>query len=126
MNDKDSRSAGSMKQVLILGGGIAGLSAALALEKRGAFVHLVDKGERLGGKALDWACMATDECQNCGACLSGEMVDQVEHLENALLAVAKKHHRFHLNHSASPPEYPADSSRWSLFNRGVFVAISYF
>ncbi|MFC1862509.1 FAD-dependent oxidoreductase [Thermodesulfobacteriota bacterium] len=83
MDDKDSKNIKSLKQVLILGGGIAGLSAARELEGWGAHVHLVEKHGYLGGKAFEWACMATDECQNCGACLSAELVDEVENLQNA-------------------------------------------
>jgi heterodisulfide reductase subunit A-like polyferredoxin/coenzyme F420-reducing hydrogenase delta subunit len=82
MNDRDMKDEKSMKQVVIIGGGVAGLSAARVLENYGAFVHLVEKEKRLGGKAFEWPCMATDECQNCGACLSGELVDEVEHLRN--------------------------------------------
>ncbi len=83
MNDRDMKGEESMKQVVIIGGGVAGLSAARVLENHGAFVHLVEKEKRLGGKAFEWPCMATDECQNCGACLSGKLVDEVEHLRNA-------------------------------------------
>lgn len=82
MNDKDSRNIESLKQVLILGGGIAGLSAAKALEGWGIHVHIVEKQGNLGGKAVEWPCMATDECQNCGACLSAELVDEIEYLKN--------------------------------------------
>ncbi len=65
------------KNVLVLGGGVAGLSAARALNERGVGVCLAEKKDHLGGKALDWACMATDTCQNCGACLVAELADQV-------------------------------------------------
>ena len=65
------------KNVLVLGGGVAGLSAARALHERGVGVHLAEKRDRLGGKASQWACMATDVCQNCGACLSAELADCV-------------------------------------------------
>ncbi len=79
MNDKkDSR-----KQVLILGGGIAGLSAARAMDRWGVAVHLVERESCLGGHALEWACMATNQCQNCGACLSAEIVEQAVHCQNA-------------------------------------------
>jgi heterodisulfide reductase subunit A-like polyferredoxin/coenzyme F420-reducing hydrogenase delta subunit len=67
----------SQKSVLILGGGVAGLSAARTLNERGVVAHLVEKDDHLGGKALNWACMATKTCENCGACLTAELVDQV-------------------------------------------------
>lgn len=65
------------KRVLVLGGGVAGLSTAKALSENGIAVDLVEKNSHLGGSALDWSCMATETCENCGACLAGELVDQV-------------------------------------------------
>jgi heterodisulfide reductase subunit A2 len=69
----------SRKSVLVLGGGVAGLSASRTLNQRGVEVHLVEKKDHLGGKAMDWACMATRTCENCSACLTAELVDQVSH-----------------------------------------------
>lgn len=66
------------QQVLVIGGGVAGLAAARTLERYGLKAHLVEKQGRLGGQAVRWACMATDHCRNCGACLSVELVDQIE------------------------------------------------
>lgn len=72
-------------RVLILGGGIAGMSAAKMLAAADLMVHLVEKETRIGGKAGQWACMATDHCQNCGACLSAELADQTHRLPNVSL-----------------------------------------
>ena len=83
MNDKGHTQKDSGKQVLILGGGVAGLSATCAMDQWGAAVHLVERENRLGGHAFEWACMATDQCQNCGACLSAEIAEQVVHCQNA-------------------------------------------
>ncbi|MCG8635545.1 MAG: FAD-dependent oxidoreductase [Desulfobacterales bacterium] len=69
-------------EILILGGGVAGMSAALALKHQDVLVHLVEKQEYLGGNTAAWACMATHTCQNCGACLGHEMADQIRQAEN--------------------------------------------
>ena len=82
MNDKAHSQKDSRKQVLVLGGGIAGLSAARAMDHWGAAVHLVERDSFLGGHAFIWACMATDECQNCGACLSADIAEQAVHCKN--------------------------------------------
>jgi heterodisulfide reductase subunit A len=55
--------------VLIIGGGIAGLTAALALNRLGIAVELLEKAATLGGQARRFCCKATDACQQCGACL---------------------------------------------------------
>lgn len=41
------------KRALVIGGGAAGLSAALDLAGQGIPVYLVEKGERLGGRAME-------------------------------------------------------------------------
>jgi heterodisulfide reductase subunit A-like polyferredoxin/coenzyme F420-reducing hydrogenase delta subunit len=65
------------KSVVVIGAGPAGLAAALDLNKSGLDVHLVEKSDHLGGQAFNWSCMATEVCENCGACLSADLADQV-------------------------------------------------
>ncbi len=55
--------------VVILGGGIAGITAALELAKLGHEVALIEKSPFFGGHAAHFCCKATDTCQKCGACL---------------------------------------------------------
>jgi len=56
------------KQVMIMGGGIAGLTAARELAEFGVNVHLIEKTGFMGGYAIGYTCKATDECLQCGAC----------------------------------------------------------
>jgi heterodisulfide reductase subunit A len=58
------------KRVLVVGGGVAGLSAAHALARGPVTVDLVEKAPALGGHAIQYACKATDACVKCGACLA--------------------------------------------------------
>jgi len=64
MNDPAS------KPVLVLGGGVAGLTAAQAMAGNGLSVVLVEKQPALGGHAAAWSCMATEGCQKCSSCLA--------------------------------------------------------
>ncbi|MEE4363987.1 MAG: FAD-dependent oxidoreductase [Desulfotignum sp.] len=66
----------SFDSVLVLGGGVAGMAAAKTLGDRDVTVHLVETADRLGGHAASWACMATDVCRHCGACLAQDMAHQ--------------------------------------------------
>lgn len=59
-----------MKEVLIIGGGPAGLTAAKALAERGAGVVLVERKESLGGMARELTCKGVVECRNCGVCFA--------------------------------------------------------
>lgn len=56
--------------VVVLGGGIAGLSAALNLAQRGVPVTLIERAPELGGRAADVSCKSVGgRCQLCGGCL---------------------------------------------------------
>ncbi|BBO78294.1 hypothetical protein DSCW_57110 [Desulfosarcina widdelii] len=65
------------KKVMVIGGGIAGLTAAWELAGLGAQVALVEKADFLGGNAIQYACKATDECRQCGACAVESMLKNV-------------------------------------------------
>ncbi len=65
------------KNVLIIGGGVAGLSAAVELAVLGIHVELVEKSEFLGGHAIGYACKAIDNtCVKCGACMVEEKLQR--------------------------------------------------
>jgi len=60
----------SKKRVAIIGGGIAGISAALELSQYDLDIHLIEKDHFLGGKAINYNCKAADgRCRYCYACL---------------------------------------------------------
>lgn len=63
--------------VLIIGGGVAGLSAAVELVKLDIHVDLVEKSDFLGGLAIGYTCKAIGNiCVKCGACLVEEKLDR--------------------------------------------------
>lgn len=62
--------AATDKTILVLGGGIAGVTAALDLADYGCKVVLVEKEDKIGGNAGHLACMALDKCQKCNGCLA--------------------------------------------------------
>jgi len=57
------------KHVAVIGGGVAGLTAADELARMGVRVSLLEKMPFLGGHAIQLACKATDACVKCGACV---------------------------------------------------------
>jgi heterodisulfide reductase subunit A len=63
------------KNVLIIGGGIAGLTTAIELATLDFKVVLIEKEKSIGGYAHQFACKATDECVKCGACIVEEKID---------------------------------------------------
>ncbi|MBN1954849.1 MAG: CoB--CoM heterodisulfide reductase iron-sulfur subunit A family protein [Anaerolineae bacterium] len=67
-----------MKDVLVIGGGIAGIQASLDLAEMGIQVHLVEKSPSIGGRMaqLD-KTFPTNDCSTC--ILSPKMVDCARH-----------------------------------------------
>jgi heterodisulfide reductase subunit A len=61
--------AGKEKRVLIIGAGIAGMTAALELAEAGLDVTLVERNAFIGGNALEYCCKADLQCNQCAACL---------------------------------------------------------
>jgi len=57
------------KQVIVLGAGVAGLTAALEIARCHISVELVEKKLFLGGHAVHFACKAINACVSCGACI---------------------------------------------------------
>jgi heterodisulfide reductase subunit A-like polyferredoxin len=60
----------SENQVLVVGSGVAGLSAALSLAKAGVDVALIEREAGPGGHAVGLACKAAPKCVRCGACMA--------------------------------------------------------
>ncbi len=59
-------------RTLVIGGGIAGLTAAIELARFGVQVDVVERELFPGGHAAKLACKATEACVKCGACLIAE------------------------------------------------------
>jgi heterodisulfide reductase subunit A len=67
-----------MSHVLIIGGGLAGCTAALELAGKNINVTVIEKSCRIGGKVREYGCKATNSCTNCGLCLVGGLWENVE------------------------------------------------
>jgi len=72
-------------KVLVLGAGVAGMTATLDLANAGCEVYLVEKEKEIGGKACKFTCKAAPECQKCSACRAFQLRYQVEHHANVRL-----------------------------------------
>ena len=55
-----SRPDGSAPRVAVVGGGIAGIAAAVALAERGVHVHLLEREQQLGGRLRGWSTTLAD------------------------------------------------------------------
>ena len=65
------------KRVLVIGGGIAGATAAHRLSEAGSQVHLIEKQAGIGGRAIEMGCKATDTCLRCNVCVANDLLRTV-------------------------------------------------
>ena len=110
------------KNVLIIGGGVAGLSVAVELADLGIHVELVEKSDFLGGHAIGYACKAINNtCVKCGACMAEEKLQSaVSHpnikiLTDSQVQNISKNHRF----TADIQQEPLFISREKCTNCGL-------
>ena len=96
------------KQVVIIGGGIAGVTAASTLASSDITVTLVEKEPFLGGHALQYACKAAESCVKCGACLAEEKLklffenDRINKLLSSKVTAVKPSDRYTLTIETDP------------------------
>jgi len=88
------------KHVMIMGAGIAGMTAARDLAGLGVNVHLIEKSGFMGGYAISYTCKATTECLQCGACAVERVLKEVSetpeikvHLSTTVEAVSHDNNR---------------------------------
>jgi heterodisulfide reductase subunit A len=62
---------------LVIGGGIAGIAAALGIAENGIAVSILEREEDIGGHGARLCCKATDVCRQCGACIVADKIEQV-------------------------------------------------
>lgn len=65
------------KNVLVIGGGIAGVTSALELAQNGQKVFVVEREHSIGGHAASFCCKATEKCNKCSVCLLPEKLRKV-------------------------------------------------
>ncbi len=73
----------TLPQALVIGAGIAGLRAALALSDLDISVHLVEKAEKAGGQVVRWGNLFPND--KVGADLVRGLLEEVHRRENVTL-----------------------------------------
>ncbi len=77
MKGRASQAAGP-KRVAVIGAGVAGLSAAVSLARRGFGPVLIESTSEIGGRCVEFACKGIDQCVRCDVCLGRDLVREVK------------------------------------------------
>ncbi len=65
------------KDVLIIGGGISGITVALELAEVGIASTLVEREPSIGGLSASFCCKASESCNKCFACVVDKRISEV-------------------------------------------------
>jgi heterodisulfide reductase subunit A len=65
------------KEVLIIGGGISGITVALELAQSGIPFTLIEKESSLGGLSASFCCKASESCNKCFACVVDKRISEI-------------------------------------------------
>jgi len=65
------------KDVLVIGGGISGITAALEMAQTGVSTVLIEKEASLGGLSASLCCKATESCNKCFACVVDKRISDI-------------------------------------------------
>ena len=78
MTNEDVKPPASAENgVLVIGGGISGVVAALELASLGIPVTIIEKEASLGGLAASFCCKASEACNKCFACVVDKRIGEV-------------------------------------------------
>lgn len=97
---------------MIIGGGTAGIAAALNLAERGVFVNIVDSAPYIGGRAAELCCKGITRCVKCDVCLSRDKLYEIAKNPNIRIFSATEIHKV----TGKPGDY-----RITLRRRGRYV-----
>lgn len=64
--------------VLIIGGGISGITVALELAQSGIPFTLIEKEKSLGGLSASFCCKASESCNKCFACVVDKKLSEID------------------------------------------------
>ncbi len=104
------------KEVLIVGAGVAGLTAAARLAESGVTVHLVEKDASPGGWTAVYGCKAADACVKCSVCAAQEKLEDAQknprvrfHLNSSVDSLERKNSKFAARLTNRPTPLLADA-----------------
>lgn len=71
--------------ILIIGGGIAGVTSALELAKNNVQVYLLEKNLYIGGRSARFGCKGSEECNKCSVCIVNHKMEETPSQTNIKL-----------------------------------------
>jgi heterodisulfide reductase subunit A2 len=75
LTEKNDQPSGA--DVLIIGGGISGITVALELAQSGIPFTLIERESSLGGLSASFCCKASESCNKCFACVADKRISEI-------------------------------------------------
>jgi len=66
------------RNVLVVGGGISGITVASELAQNGILTTLIEKESSLGGLSASFCCKASESCNKCFACIVDKRISEIQ------------------------------------------------
>jgi len=76
--------------VVVVGGGVAGITCASELAREGIKVTLMEKEAAIGGRVANYCCKATDQCNRCFVCVSDKDRERVQKRQDVTLMTGSR------------------------------------
>jgi len=76
--------------VVVVGGGVAGITCASELAREGIKVTLMEKEAAIGGWVANYGCKATDQCNRCFVCVSDKDRERVRKRQDVALMTGRR------------------------------------
>ena len=115
------------KDVLIIGGGISGITVALELAQSGIPSTLIERDPSLGGLSASFCCKASESCNKCFACVVDKRISEIQQRQDSEVWIQRmlqcENDR---GHDDADPQSPAGrkgrqqvTARHDLFRRSL-------
>lgn len=78
------------RNILVIGAGVAGITASVELNKLGIPATLIEKEKNIGGLPLKFSCKAVDKCSGCGLCQFNKVLKETRNARKVNLLTSSK------------------------------------
>jgi len=111
--------------VIVVGGGIAGITCAGELAQAGLRVTLIEKESKIGGWAADYCCKATERCQRCFVCVSDKKRERAQSMDGLSVMTDRRVSKVEKNGTGYQVQVEGAGGKEKLYANAVVFATGF-